>query len=73
LDNKDVKCIFISYGIGVKGYKLWDQVARNFFYRKNGIFREVNPSPIMVQPKEDEKKSVVQLPPKTKKVEPENE
>jgi hypothetical protein len=23
LDKKGVKCIFIGYGIGVKGYKLW--------------------------------------------------
>jgi hypothetical protein len=42
-------------------------------YRRNVIFREVKPSPIVVQLEEDEKKLVVQLPPKTKKVEPENE
>jgi hypothetical protein len=42
-------------------------------YRRNVIFREVKPSPIVVQLEEDEKKSVVQLPPKTEKVELENE
>jgi hypothetical protein len=31
LDNKAVKCIFIGYGVGVKGYKLWDPVAGIFF------------------------------------------
>jgi hypothetical protein len=31
LDNKLVKCIFISYGVGVKGYKLWDIMAKKCF------------------------------------------
>jgi len=30
LDNKVVKCIFIGYGAGVKGNKLWDPTTRNF-------------------------------------------
>lgn len=27
LENNAVKCIFIRYSYGVKGYKLWDPVA----------------------------------------------
>jgi len=57
----------------VKGYKLWDLVVGKFLYRTNVIFREVKTSPTMVHPKEDENKSMVQLSPKTKKVELENE
>ena len=38
LDNKVVKCVFIGYVIGVKGYKLLDSVARKVLYRKNVIF-----------------------------------
>ena len=30
LDNKAMQCIFVSYGIGVKGYKLWDPMSRKF-------------------------------------------
>jgi hypothetical protein len=32
LDNKAIKCIFIGYKDGMKGYKLWDLVMR-----KNGL------------------------------------
>eukprot|EP01018_Ginkgo_biloba_P030831 Gb_14962 [translate_table: standard] len=41
LDNKVVKCIFISYGVGVKGYKLWDSMAERVLYSRNVIFKEV--------------------------------
>ena len=34
LDNKDVKCIFIRYSYGVKGYKLWDPIAQRYFVPK---------------------------------------
>jgi hypothetical protein len=33
LNNKEVKCIFIGYKAGMKGYKLWDLLLRFFFYR----------------------------------------
>jgi hypothetical protein len=62
-----VKCIFIGYGIGVKGYKPWGPVAGNFLYRRNVIFREFKPSPIMVQLEEDEKNSVIYLRPRPRK------
>ena len=55
-ENKVVKCIFIGYSGDVKGYKLWDLVNRKVLYRKNVIFRELTPSPIVLQPNEKEKK-----------------
>jgi hypothetical protein len=41
LDNKTIKCIFISYKDGMKGYKLWDLIMRKFFYSRDVIFKEV--------------------------------
>jgi hypothetical protein len=40
LDSKVVKCIFIGYGVGVKGYKLWNPMVGNFlsqecYFRKS--------------------------------------
>lgn len=70
LDNKAVKCIFIGYSYGVKGYKLWDPVAQKVFYSKSVIFRETKPSSIIVQPEQmEEKKDVIQLPATPDKVE----
>jgi len=37
LENKEVKCIFIRYGVGVKGYKLWDLVAKKVLYNRSNI------------------------------------
>lgn len=71
LENNIVKCIFINYGIGVKGYKLWDLVAKRVLYSRSGIFRELNPSSVVLQPEKEEKKDdVVQLPSTPDKVEP---
>ena len=50
LDKKAVKCIFIGYSYGVKGYKLWDPTAQKVFYSRSVIFRETKPSSITVQP-----------------------
>lgn len=72
LDNNSVKYIFSGYGIGVKGYTLWDPMSRKVLYSKDVIFREVNPSPIVVQQKEEEKKLVFQLQLEIEKVEPKN-
>jgi len=72
LDKKDFKCIFNSYSIGVKRYKIWDPMADFFFYSRVVIFREGKPSPIVVKLEEGEK-SMFQLPLKTMKYEPENE
>jgi hypothetical protein len=50
LDNKVVKCIFIDYGVGVKGYRLWDLVAKKGLYSRNVIFKDVMFSSTIVQP-----------------------
>jgi len=55
---KVMKCIFIGYGIGLKGYKIWDPIIVKVLYRGNFTFREVNPSPIVVQLEEDDKRSI---------------
>ena len=68
LENKVVKCIFIRYGVHMKGYKLWDPVTSKVLYSRNVIFRELTSSPIVLQPDEKEKeKDVVQLPPTSEK------
>jgi hypothetical protein len=35
LDNKEVKCIFIGYKDGMKGYKLWDPTLRKTMYSRD--------------------------------------
>ena len=70
LENKAVKCIFIGYNVGVKGYKLWDPVACKVLYSINFIFRELTSSPIVLQPDEKEKKEdIFWFPPIPKKIE----
>jgi hypothetical protein len=32
MDKKEVKCIFIRYKEGMKGYKLWDPASRRTVY-----------------------------------------
>jgi hypothetical protein len=39
LDKKAVKCIFIGYKEGMKGYKLWDPASRRTFYNRYVVFR----------------------------------
>ena len=63
LDNNVVRYIFILYGVAVKGYRISYHVDGNVFYTRNVNFREVKPSPIVVELKEDDKKKLVQLPP----------
>jgi hypothetical protein len=41
MDNKVVKCIFIGYKEGMKGYKFWDLASRRKVYSRDVIFREV--------------------------------
>ena len=41
LDNKDEKCIFISYKYGMKGYNLWKQETKKTIYSQDIVFREV--------------------------------
>lgn len=46
LDKKVVKCIFINYVVGVKGYKIWDHVDEKFKY-KNVVLRKIKSAPIL--------------------------
>jgi hypothetical protein len=39
LDKKAVKCIFIGYKEGMKGYKLWDPASRRTVYSRYVVFR----------------------------------
>jgi hypothetical protein len=41
LDKKVVKCIFIGYKEGMKGYKLWDPASRRTMYNRDVVFKEV--------------------------------
>jgi hypothetical protein len=45
LDKKAVKCIFIGYTEGMKGYKLWDLASRRTMYCLEVVFREVGGKP----------------------------
>jgi hypothetical protein len=40
LDKKAIKCIFIGYKEGVKGYKLWHLASRRIVYSRDVVFRE---------------------------------
>jgi hypothetical protein len=35
MDNKEIKCIFIEYKYGKKGYKLWDPVLIKIVYSQD--------------------------------------
>ena len=41
LDKNVVRCIFIGYKEGMKGYKLWDPTSRKTVYIRDVVFREV--------------------------------
>ena len=40
MDKKAVKCIFIGYKEGIKGYKIWDIASRKIMYSQDVVFRE---------------------------------
>jgi hypothetical protein len=40
LDKRAVKCIFIGYKEGMKGYKIWDTASRRTMYSRDVVFRE---------------------------------
>ena len=64
LENKEVKYVFIGYGVSVKGYKLWDLVVEKVLYSRSVIFCELKPSTIILKPEKEEKhrKEVVHFP-----------
>jgi hypothetical protein len=39
MDNKAVKCIFIGYKEGMKGYKIWGIASRKIMYIQDVVFR----------------------------------
>jgi hypothetical protein len=41
LDKKAVKCIFIGYKEGMKGYQLWDPASKRTVYNRDVVFTEV--------------------------------
>jgi hypothetical protein len=41
MDKKEVKCIFIGYKEGMKGYKLWDPTSRRTLYIRYVVFIQV--------------------------------
>ena len=55
LEKKAIKCIFIKYSGGVKGYKLWDLVTSKVLSSIIFFFRELTSSPIVLQLDEKEK------------------
>ena len=40
MDNKDEKCIFISYKYCIKGFKVWNPITKNIVYNREVVFRE---------------------------------
>jgi hypothetical protein len=41
MENKEIKCVFIGYKEGMKGYKIWDPPLRKIVYIQDVVFREV--------------------------------
>jgi hypothetical protein len=41
MDKKVVKCIFIGYKEGMKGYKLWDTASSRTMYIRDVAFTKV--------------------------------
>jgi hypothetical protein len=41
MDKKAIKCFFIVYKEGMKGYKLWDHASRRKMYSRDVFFRAV--------------------------------
>src|SRR6185295_11142387 len=40
LESRAIKCLFLDYGSGVKGYKLWNPESRKTFMSRSVVFNE---------------------------------
>ncbi|MCO5601748.1 hypothetical protein L7F22_055873 [Adiantum nelumboides] len=47
LDDKAVKCIFVGYSSGSKGYRLYNPATNNNFESRDVIFAETTPQPMV--------------------------
>jgi hypothetical protein len=64
LDKKEIKCIFIGYKEGMKGYKPSNHASRKTMYNRDAVFREVrrkSESEVMVQTKNNLEKMCFEL------------
>ena len=40
LEHRAIKCLFLGYGSGVKGYKFWNPETRKTFMSRSVVFNE---------------------------------
>jgi hypothetical protein len=40
LEHRAIKCLFLGYGSGVKGYKLWNPETKKTFMSRSVVFNE---------------------------------
>ena len=56
IDSKAKKAIFLGYGDGIKGYRLYDTEKQRVFYSRDVIFNEIKFSPNTTDLSEEDKK-----------------